>query len=199
MHSIAESSFEINSQMRCIFSILVACLSFKTAHCQSAVSGCFVGLEEMCWNEGKKKECYLDPSKPKEKWYHLTYIHIEGDSVLVNQYPIGIYKRDTVYSSSDGAFYFYRGKITVQGENLSFNLNMTHCDYCAIPADSAYREKWKHKTLTGQLSPQGIMINGYLFKPSDDTIRCLGQPVGWSTPHRLTLLSNYLPDSLSRL
>src|SRR5579863_2365204 len=115
--------------MKKIFLILPAFLLLKAVGSQGKLAGCYVGLEEMCFiKDGGKKECYIDPAKPRERWYHLTYIKIIGDSVVVAQDPIGIYKKDTVYSASDGAFYYYKGKIKSHGKFVAIDLVMTHCD-----------------------------------------------------------------------
>jgi len=156
--------------MKGVLLALVACLPIKMAYSQSHLAGCYVGLEEMCSvSDGGKKACYVDPAKPRQKWYHLTNIQIKGDSVEVAQDPIGIYKKDTLFSASDGAFYYYSGKIKLNGKMVSIDLTMTHCDYCGIPMDSVRRRKLEQKTLAGQICEEGMIINGYLFQPTTDT------------------------------
>lgn len=152
--------------------ILFACLVAKTVHCQSLKRGCYAGLQEMCQTEGKRKSCYTDPSNPREKWYHLTHIRVDGDSAFVAQDPIGIYKKDTMFSASDGGFYYYKGKVNVNNGQVIFDLRMITCDYCPMPEDSVYRKNWTHKTLTGRILPKGMLINGYLFQPELDSTRC---------------------------
>jgi hypothetical protein len=93
--------------------------------------GLYVGLEEMCWTDSAgKKECYIDPANSKRKWYHLTYIKIKGDSAFVDQNPVSIYKKDTGFSASDGAFYYYSGLFKTKDTTIIFNLTELFCDYC---------------------------------------------------------------------
>jgi hypothetical protein len=130
------------------------------------LNGTYVGLEEICYvlKDGTK-ECYTDEANPKRKWYHLTYIKIKGDSVFVDQSPINIYKKETIYSASDGAFYYYRGKM----KDSVINVELSYCDYCGIPAENspnAYlfpnTKRYPFTSTTG-----GLLINGYLFKRTD--------------------------------
>ncbi len=153
--------------------LFVASLLLKVAYGQTRLSGCYVGLEEMCHlTSSGKKVCYVDPARPLRKWYHLTSLQIEGDSVKVMLQPISIYKKDTLYSASDGAFYHYRGKIKLKGQMVFIDLTMTHCEYCAVPVDPAIKKKREHKALVGQVAEGGILINGYLFKPA----KCIVYP-----------------------
>ena len=63
----------------------------------------------MCWtNQNGKIECYDSP----RKWYHLNKILIDKDSIFLYKLPVMIDKRDTIYSASDGAFYYYFGVIS---------------------------------------------------------------------------------------
>lgn len=127
------------------------------------LNGTYLGVEEICYAlKDGTKECYTDDDNPKRKWYHLTYIKIKGDSVFVDQSPINIYKKDTAYSASDGGFYYYRGKM----KDSLINLELSYCDYCAIPAEdspNAYlfpnTKRYPFTSTTG-----GLLINGYLFK-----------------------------------
>jgi hypothetical protein len=93
-------------------------------------NGYYVGLEKMCnKNEKGKRECY-DPTK---KWYHLNHLYIDQDSAFLYQEPITLKNRDTLYSASDGAFYYFAGKINDDGENKTITFTLTSCDYCVWP------------------------------------------------------------------
>lgn len=84
--------------------------------------GTFIGLEPM--------KNYSDSSKPNHKWYHLSILTFQGDSVFLEQSPVAIYKRDTVYSASDGGFYYYAGIIEkYQGKTIA-DFTLKYCDYC---------------------------------------------------------------------
>src|SRR5437868_2652618 len=91
----------------------------------SKLDGVYVGLEPMCWTlKNGTKECYSDPAKPKRKWYHLTFLKIQGDTIFADQSPITIYKKDTLYSSSDGAFYYYHGHINQSDTTATIKLKL---------------------------------------------------------------------------
>jgi hypothetical protein len=136
----------------------------ETPAYQNSMDGFYIGLEAMKYS--------VDPAKPKYKWYHLTHIERRSDSIFVYQNPIAIYRHDTVWSASDGGFYYYRGKIGTNGNRITMNLVMTNCDYCPMPSDSARAEKFGHKLLTGQIINNGILIAGYFYKRSRPSERC---------------------------
>jgi hypothetical protein len=101
---------------------------------QSAFDGMYVGLEPMCWTlKSGKTECYTDSEKLKSKWYHLTYLKVQGDSAFADQNPVGIYKQDTTFSSSDGAFYYYHGHVKTSDTTAIIQMKLIFCDYCGIP------------------------------------------------------------------
>ena len=85
------------------------------------------GLERMCWTNDKGKlECYDAP----RKWYHLNTVLIDEDSIFIYKSPVRVEKNDTVYSASDGAFYYYFGVIR-QADSLQLAYLTSHnCDYC---------------------------------------------------------------------
>jgi hypothetical protein len=115
-------------------------------------------------------ECYSDPARPERKWYHLTYLKIKGDSVFADQDPVNIYKRDTVYSSSDGAFYYYHGTINRTDSLATIKVQLIFCDYCAVPAEENPRAYLfpAIKKYACKLTEKGILINGYLLKKTVD-------------------------------
>ena len=128
--------------------------SISKSYGQTLKDGFYVGLEDML---------SISPDKPKLRWYHLTRLTIKGDSVWVNQSPISIHNRDTVWSSSDGGFYSYKGKITVNGNRFVINLKMTKCDYCAVPIDTLRLEKFNHKFMSGLITGDGMKIEGHFY------------------------------------
>src|SRR5215467_5035147 len=90
---------------------MVTLLSSGSVYGQAPVAGRYVGLVNMT---------SVDPSRPKYKWFRLTHFTVSGDSVWVKQNPVAIYKKDTVWSSSDGGFYYYRGTYSQQGDSILF-------------------------------------------------------------------------------
>lgn len=84
--------------------------------------GTYVGLEKMTR--------YENAAKPNYKWYHLSVLTFKGDSVFLDQSPIAIYKKDTIFSTSDGGFYYYKGKLKMyQGKTIA-DFALDSCAYC---------------------------------------------------------------------
>lgn len=71
-----------------------------------------------------------DSAKPQYKWYHLSELTFKGDSIYFEQSPIAIHKNDTVFSASDGGFYYYAGTIQIFKGQTVADLTLTTCDYC---------------------------------------------------------------------
>jgi hypothetical protein len=79
-----------------------------------------------------------DKGKPKwndkqGKWYHLNTLLIENDSLFIYKVPVQIEKKDTLYSASDGAFYYYYGRFQQINSDTVSILTMYNCDYCGMP------------------------------------------------------------------
>jgi len=94
--------------------------------------GTFIGLEQIKgWKDSLGNEkTYYDPVNPTHKWYHLSVLSFQGDSVFLEQSPVAIYKSDTIFSASDGGFYSYAGTIEkYQGKTFA-DLRLKSCDYC---------------------------------------------------------------------
>lgn len=134
--------------------------SFKGTIEAPELNGFYVGLEEI--------GVVLDPSQPERKWYHLGTLHLKGDSAFLKQSPVSIYKADTSFSASDGAFYYYNGTYEVNDSMLIFKLKMDHCDYCAREVreskNGQYEEIEQLKELVAIIKPQGLLINDYLYR-----------------------------------
>ena len=89
---------------------------------QLKAKGTFIGLIPI--------EGYGDPANPQYKWYHLSELTIRGDSVFLEQSPVTFFKKDTIFSASDGGFYYYRGTLeTYKGKTVAL-MTLTNCDYC---------------------------------------------------------------------
>ena len=134
----------------------------------TSLNGLYVGLEEMCYTDSTgKKDCYGDPANPKWKWFHLGYMKIKGDSVFLDQNPISIYKKDTSFSASDGAFFYYKGTLEKSDTTILINLKELFCDYCGIPVkvkpDGTQEVIKRTKQFKGRLIDKGIIIDGYLY------------------------------------
>jgi hypothetical protein len=137
---------------------------------QNKIDGLYVGLEPISWTlKNGKTEYYSDPAHPKRKWYHLTYLKIKGDTVFADQSPINIYRKDTSFSASDGAFYYYHGHVNQKDTSITIILNYIFCDYCPMPEPTnpnAYLFPWI-KNYHCKLIADGLLINNYLFKKTD--------------------------------
>jgi hypothetical protein len=143
-----------------------ACLIFNAMLAQP-VTGKYTGLEEM-WctiNKQGKKTCYKDPEHPKHKWFRLSVISFEGDSVFLDQSPVAIYKTDTIYSASDGGFYYYKGTYKVVKDTLRLNFKLDHCDYCALPKNP--KPGYGVKNMVATRKEKAFSINGYVFTRSE--------------------------------
>ncbi len=154
--------------MKKIILIIPIFFAITFAFGQNTTNGVYVGLEEMCWTDSLgKKDCYNDPVQPKWKWYHLSYLKIKGDSVFLDQSPISIYKKDTSFSSSDGAFYYYSGTVLKIDSVLDIKLTQLFCDYCGLPKkrddDGNLVQLHRTKQYLAKLTKKGFIINGFLF------------------------------------
>lgn len=154
--------------MKLLLIFFIPCFA-SLAYGQSSLDGFYIGLEEMCYvDENGKKECYSDPADPKRKWYRLSKMKIKGDSVFVDQSPIAIYKKDTIFSASDGGFYYYRGTIKQSDSLLSISLVEFYCDYCGVEVitlpDGTREIKKRTKKWTARLAAEDLVVNGYLFR-----------------------------------
>lgn len=106
--------------------ILTIFISFilTQAFGQFKPKGTFIGLIPM--------KGYGDPAKPQYKWYHLSELTFKGDSVFLEQSPVAIFKKDTVFSASDGGFYSYRGTFETYKGKTAASLTLINCDYCPM-------------------------------------------------------------------
>ena len=107
--------------VKLILTLLISfCLTF--AFGQIKPKGSFVGLVPI--------KDFSDPDKLQYKWFHLSNLKFDRDSVYLEQSPVAIYKDDTIYSSSDGGFYNYAGKIETHNGKTIINMTLVSCDYC---------------------------------------------------------------------
>ena len=99
---------------------------------QKIPEGIYKGFEKICFSSTAKEHCinYVKSDK-KTKWYHLNLLKIKGDSVFLDQLPLSVRKIDTIYSASDGGFYFWKGTYSFKNDILVIDLTEICCDYCA--------------------------------------------------------------------
>jgi hypothetical protein len=142
-----------------IYAVVIGICALDNAYGQTVKDGSYSGLEDMHYVSHSKHNVL--------RWYHLTYLTIKDDSVWVSQAPVAIHKHDTIWSASDGAFYYYEGTGTIKGKQITMNLSMTNCDYCGIPEDSARREQFFYRIWSGQMMDDGITIDSSFYRRSN--------------------------------
>ena len=156
--------------MKQTFLFFVAILITTFSVGQSNFDNTFVGTEKICWQKTKKDSCdNSDNFNPKWKWYRLNVLKIKGDSVFLDQSPISIYKKDTSYSASDGAFFYYHGALTkLTDTTFSINLTEIFCDYCGElvekQKDGTMKRVYRTKTYLCKLTKDGFLANDILYK-----------------------------------
>jgi hypothetical protein len=106
--------------MRSKLAILL--LAFSLPAIAHVPKGRFIGASEI---KGYKKS-----ESRKHKWYHLTEVTFNGDSVFVEQSPIAIYRKDTLFSASDGGFYHWAGVLHNIKNGFLAEMTLVQCDYC---------------------------------------------------------------------
>ena len=150
---------------KAFFLVILSCFG-KGAREQNNLDGYYVGLEPNCYTlENGITQCYPDASHKKWKMYHLTELKIQGDTVFADQSPISIYKKDTSFSASDGAFYYYHGHMKQNDSVVNIQMNLIFCDYCAMPGPTI-TAPWPPsvKNWNCKKTKDGLLINGYLFR-----------------------------------
>ncbi len=135
---------------------------FNMQNADSSLNGSYTGLEYT--------GTQTDPAYPGKlfKTYHLGDLKIIGDSAFLDQNPISIYKKDTLYSASDGGFYYYSGTVQRKDTTITIDLKELFCDYCPVPAprkkpDGTMGVMRRTKQLKGHLTKKGFILNGCLY------------------------------------
>ncbi len=132
--------------------------------------GIYSGLLEMCEiDKNGQKDCY-DSENPDGKWYHLTYLKIQGEMAYLDMNPILINsKNDTLYSASDGGFFYYKGLVNKAKDSLVLDLVEIYCDNCGEIVEKNEKGEWipvkRKKRITGIYKDGNLLINGLIFKP----------------------------------
>ena len=114
--------FSTQSDMAKFILIILTSFSLTLSYGQFKPKGTFVGVVPM--------KTYSDSTKPLYKWYHLSELTFKRDSVYLKKSPIAIYKKDTVFSVSDGGFYYYAGTIKNYKGQTFADLILVSCKYC---------------------------------------------------------------------
>jgi hypothetical protein len=122
--------FRLSINFLFVFLLTISTYSFG----QNKLNGHYVGLLRISeWTDEKgNKRHYGDDFGDKAEWYHECSLTIKGDSVWFEKNPISIKNGHKFYSASDGAFYYYSGKLTNYKGKTFINLILKNCDYCPI-------------------------------------------------------------------
>ena len=154
--------------MKETFFLLFSIFMLSTVFGQD-IDGTYVGLEKICWKTSKSGKCInTDDFNSKSKWFHQNILKIKGDSVFLDQNPISIYKKDTSFSASDGAFLYFTGLVSKTHTSITFKLVELFCDYCGEfkqkQSDGTLIWIKRTKLLSGKIIKDGIVIDNYLYK-----------------------------------
>jgi len=136
--------------------LIVSTLSFS----QRAKEKTYVGYEPIMWNTDKNgNETNTDIKNPKQKWYHKNILKIKKDSVFLDRIPVSKIGNKTLYSESDGGFYYYKGIIIKENNQVKIELTEITCDYCAVEVLENNKEIIIKRKLYGEITNEGITIN----------------------------------------
>lgn len=106
-------------------------------------------------------------------------LKIKGDSAFLDQNPISIYEKDTAYSASDGAFFYYNGTVMKTDSTVVVNLTLLFCDYCGeiieIQSDGTYKKVVQTKTLIGKITEKGIVFGNSLYKKMTNEYKLISE------------------------
>lgn len=142
-----------------LFILLIPILSYS----QKKTEQTFIGYEKICWQKVGKDSCvnYLSEI-PNQKWYHENILKIRNDSVFLDKNPISKIDKKTIFSASDGGFYYYSGIIKRTKSEVKIELTELYCDYCAEEVSDNSKPIKKRK-LIGKITKKGIQINGIYY------------------------------------
>lgn len=145
---------------------------FSMNFAQNKFDGIYIAFEKKCWSSTKKDSCInYDNNEPKRKWFHKNVLQIKNDSVFLNQSPVSILNSKLSFSTSDGDFYYYKGKFSNENSLIKISLNESSCDYCPelvqIQKDGTYIRVKREKYLEGKLIKNGFILNGLIYKKAN--------------------------------
>ncbi|WP_445725608.1 hypothetical protein [Flavobacterium sp.] len=136
--------------------LLISTISFS----QTKKEKTFVGYEPIMWNKDKEgNETNADFENPKQKWYHKNILKIKNDSVFLDRVPVSKIRKKTLYSSSDGGFYYYKGIIIKEHNQTKIELTEIGCEYCPTVVSKNKNEIIPKRKLYGKITEEGIEIN----------------------------------------
>jgi hypothetical protein len=106
-----------------LFSIIAVACAQQNPPQAILKPGRYIGKNYMGRND-------ITPDDSTDRWYHENTVTIKADSLFLESVPVVFYKNQPkAYSSSDGGFYSYRGKLLRRGNLIIAKLLMTSYDY----------------------------------------------------------------------
>ena len=145
-----------NMKVYCFIFLTLSTLSFS----QTTKQKTYVGYEPIMWNKDKEgNETNAVFENPKQKWYHKNILKIKNDSVFLDRIPVSKIGKKTLYSSSDGGFYYYKGIIIKDHNQTKIELTEIGCDYCPVEVSINKNEIIPKRKLYGKITEEGIDIN----------------------------------------
>jgi hypothetical protein len=153
----------------------------------SAPTGTYVGLDEM---EG------MPPEKPGDKWYHENIVYIRPDSLYLEGNPIIVSKDgEKGYSSSDGGFYSYKGRIDSAHGQLKAQLLMFSHDYIGEPILIKSKDTAAAKNLSlEEAIRRGLAVRDSSFYKKTYNIHLLAKGFEMDGVHYIPLRPDSLPN-----
>jgi len=167
--------------MRSVLFLFITFYSFNESLGQNLPAGQYVGFEKICMRQTKKDSCdNRDHYNKRSKWFHLSTMKFKGDSVFLDQSPVQISKKDTIYSASDGGFYFYKGTWKKLSEtHFVITLREVFCDYCGEIVrkneDGIAERVFRTKNYMCTWSKDGFLANGLVYKNSTNEKNMLSE------------------------
>ena len=76
----------------------------------------------------------LDPSEPKDQWFHECTMIVRDNNAVIDMLPVVIHKGRKGYSSSDGGFLTYRARFEIKGSDAVAEMRLMKSDYLIFPA-----------------------------------------------------------------
>ena len=117
---------------------------------------------------GYEKIGILNESNPEMVWFYETLIKFKNDSVFIDQNPISVNKKDTLYSSSDGGFYYFKGTQTENLGKIKILTKEIACDYCPTAlkknSEGNFEKISREKNFEAEKISNGLQIQNQIFK-----------------------------------
>ncbi len=144
-----------------VVSVLISCKSSKITY--ESTESLFIGYEKIG---------ILDESRRDYLWYYETFIKFKDDSVFIDQNPISTNKIDTLYSESDGGFYYYKGTKVENGNIIKIQTKQIACEFCPIEMkknhDGKFEKVIREKNYDALKTFQDLKIGNQIFKKTQN-------------------------------